>query len=65
MTGGEEETLLKVMSTLLLFNSRKVRELEATNYYTHQVKDPLKSLLEETYQEYLWSVEQAGKKDHD
>ena len=63
-TDKGEESLVRVMSTLLLFNSQKVRELEATSYYTHQVVDPLGSTLTATYQEYLWSVEQKGRKDH-
>ncbi len=64
MTDENGGSLLKVMSTLLLSNSHKVRELEATSYHTHQVVEPLKTELEAVHQEYLLTAEQTAKKDH-
>jgi hypothetical protein len=59
-----EGTLLDYMLTLLLQSSTRLRDLEATNYYTHVIptKSPMFKALDEVYQGYLCTVSQD--KDH-
>jgi len=68
LSGDESETreLLRVMITMLLSCSERVRSLESICIYCHSGKksSPIYQVCQEAYTLYLHKVEQAGKKNH-
>ena len=62
--GADQGVLLDYMLMLLLQTSTRLKDLEATTYYTHVIpaQSALYKALEDVYQGYLYTA--AQNKDH-